>query len=135
MHAVTIHKKNFCFIIVLSLVGSGFCTFIVFNCHEVTLILVKKEGPISGVDPEAIIAKAKEHLMKNGLPGNMIISRIIDEGNIRKTILREAQEGRFAAVAVRQTGVGRGILEKIFSGSLCNALFKDLENAALWVGN
>jgi len=103
--------------------------------HEVTLILVKKEGAIAGVDPAAIIARAKEHLMNNGLPGNMIISKIIDEGNIRKTILREAEKGRFAAVAVGQTGVGRGIFEKIFTGSLCNELVKDLENAALWVSN
>lgn len=73
--------------------------------------------------------------MNNGLPGNMIISKMIDEGNIRKTILREAEKGRFAAVAVGQTGVGRGIFEKIFTGSLCNELVKDLENAALWVSN
>ena len=103
--------------------------------HTVTLILVNKAGNIAGEDPADIMAEAKERLMNNGLPENMIISKIIDEGSIRRAILKEAEQGQFAAVAVGQTGVGRGFLEKIFTGSLCNKLVKDLENAALWISN
>jgi len=103
--------------------------------HEVTLILVKKEGKYAEEDPAGIISKAKEHLMNSGFPEDKVTTKIFDEGSVRKAILREAKQGRFAAVAVGQTGAGRGFLEKIFTGSLCNELVKDLENAALWISN
>ena len=103
--------------------------------HEVTLVLVKKAGQIAEENFAGIMSKAKEHLSANGFPENRITTKIIDQGSVKKAILKEADKGRFAAVAVGQTGAGRGFFEKIFTGSLCNDLVKDLENAALWISN
>ena len=52
---------------------------------------------------------------------------------VRKAILDEAEQGRYAAVAVGRTGAGQGLLEKIFMGSVSDTLFRELERAALWV--
>jgi nucleotide-binding universal stress UspA family protein len=103
--------------------------------HRVTLVLVNKAGAIASEDPAAIVAEAKKHLMNNGFPADMINTKILDEVSVRKAIVREAEHGRFAAVAVGQTGAGQGFLEKVFTGSLCNELVKGLEKTALWVCN
>jgi hypothetical protein len=48
-------------------------------------------------------------------------------------ILREAEEGRFAAVAVGRTGMRKGPLARLFATSVTHALFERLTGAALWV--
>ncbi len=103
--------------------------------HTVTLLLVKKTGEAAGEDPANILSKSEELLLNNGLSKDMISAKVIDSASVKKAVIKEAEEGLFAAVAVGRTGAGRGFFEKIFAGSLCNKLLKELEHSAVWISN
>ena len=99
----------------------------------VTLFLVKKKGKIAAENTESILSKSRDQLVSNGFPANLIKTKVVEGGSVRKAILDEAEQGRYAAVAVGRTGAGQGLLEKIFMGSVSDTLFRELERAALWV--
>lgn len=52
--------------------------------------------------------------------------------NVPKAILKEADRGKYAAVALGRTGKGHTGLKKVFMGSVTEAMYKDLKHAALW---
>jgi nucleotide-binding universal stress UspA family protein len=87
----------------------------------------------SGGSADTILSKSKETLIRSGFPSDMIQLKKLEEGAVSKAILREADEGRFAVVAVGRTGTGQGLLKKIFVGSVSQALFQELQGAALWL--
>jgi len=58
---------------------------------------------------------------------------VIEARSIADTILREAEEGQYVAVATGRTGIGQGLLKSIFIGSVSNTLFHELKGAALWL--
>ncbi|MGD2124637.1 MAG: universal stress protein [Desulfobacteraceae bacterium] len=101
--------------------------------HEATLLLIKKPGAASKESPESILSKGKEHLARGGYPVESTKTKIIESGNVAKTILKEAEKNRFAAVAVGRTGANKAFLRRVFMGSVSKTLFDDLERAALWV--
>ena len=79
------------------------------------------------------IRNAKDILLNNGFSSEQIRSKIVDNSNAAKAILQEAKDGGFSAVAVGRTGEGQGLLGKIFMGSVSSRLFRELEDASLWI--
>jgi nucleotide-binding universal stress UspA family protein len=101
--------------------------------HVVTLLVVKGPGGKLKEGPENILSKSKEILLSNGFPSEMAKTKVIEAGNVSHTILKEAEQGKFAVVALGRTGAGQGLLKNIFMGSVSNTLFHELKGAALWV--
>jgi nucleotide-binding universal stress UspA family protein len=100
--------------------------------QEVTFFTVKKPGAKVKESPDSILSKSKELLLSIGFPAEMAKTKVVVSGNVAKAILKEAEQGRYAAVAVGRTGAGDGVLKRIFMGSVSDTLFRDLEKAALW---
>jgi len=98
--------------------------------HHVTILRIKSDA--SDPKTDEIFDAAKTHLVKNHFPETMIHSKEIEASDPAKAILKEAEEGKYAAVAAGWTGRGKGVMERIFSGSNCYTLFQKLEGAALW---
>jgi nucleotide-binding universal stress UspA family protein len=82
---------------------------------------------------EIHIRNAKYILSNHGFSSGEIKSKIVDSSNVAKAILEEAKDGGFYAVAVGRTGKGQGLLRKIFMGSVSSRLFRELEDASLWI--
>jgi len=99
----------------------------------VTLLTVEKKGRIGDEDTGTILYTCRDALMDRGLPSEMIHLKQVEGGPVSKLILKEADQGRFAAVAVGRTGTGQGLLKKLFFGSVSQALFQELQGASLWL--
>jgi len=100
--------------------------------HTVTLLrVVKKSDPAEA--PEGLFSKAISVLEDNGLPTRLIRTRIEVADDVPEAILREAERGRYAAVAVGRTGIKKGPLARLFATSVTVALFHRLKGAVLWV--
>ena len=103
------------------------------NDHEITLLRIDRSGKASQVSPEEILAKGKEKLTGNGYPAEMIKTKILKQSNVAKAILKEMDEGRYAAIAGGRTGAGQGLLKKVLVGSVSDALLHELDHGALWL--
>jgi len=99
--------------------------------HPVKILVIK--GRSMKESPDAIIAKGKDLLSKQKVPNVRVTASAIEASNTAKAIHREAEEGRYAVVAVGRAGADRSILDKVFMGSVSMSLFREIENAALWV--
>ncbi|MHC1752969.1 universal stress protein [Humidesulfovibrio sp.] len=102
------------------------------SAHPVTLLRVIKKAE-AGATPEGLFGDAISTLEDNGFPSRLIRTRLVVSDDVPGSILREAEEGRFAAVAVGRTGMRRGPLARLFATSVTVALFQRLTGAALWV--
>lgn len=101
--------------------------------QAVTLLAVAKKGNIGDKGADAILSESKEALVSSGLSPDRIKPKTVEKGAISKVILKEANEGRFGAVAVGRTGTGQGLLQKVFVGSVSHTLFQELQGATLWL--
>lgn len=103
--------------------------------HHVTLLTVAGKGMPEGKDPEMIQDRARKLLADSGWPDERVRSMILESGSVVKTIAKETEAGRYAAVATGRTGTGQGFLGKIFMGSVSWGLFRELGGggAALWI--
>ena len=101
--------------------------------HEITLLVVSKNISTSGEKIKNIFAKSKEHLLNNSFPNEMVTTKTIENGNIAKAIMEEAQQKKYAAVAMGRTGGGQGLLGKLFIGSVSNKVFREIEETSLWI--
>ena len=101
--------------------------------QEVTLLVVKRPGGKLKESPENILSKSKEILLSKGFPSEMAKTKVIEARNVSDTILKESEQGKYAAVALGRTGAGQGLLKSIFMGSVSDTLFRELKGAALWV--
>jgi nucleotide-binding universal stress UspA family protein len=63
----------------------------------------------------------------------MIKTRIVKRSNVAKAILKEMDEGRYAAIAGGRTGAGQGLLKRVLVGSVSDALLHELDHGALWL--
>ncbi|MBW1783579.1 MAG: universal stress protein [Deltaproteobacteria bacterium] len=99
--------------------------------HTVTLVTVAKMGKIADKSPDDILSETGEVLRASGISADRIHTKVIAEANPSKAILKEARG--FAAVAVGRTGTGKGLLKKVFVGSVSDTLFHELEGASLWL--
>ena len=98
--------------------------------HRVTLLRIKRDT--AGQETAAIFEKAVKQMIKNGLSEGLIDSKEIETTDPAEAILEEAENGKYAAVAAGWTGRGKGTLQRLFSGSNCHRLFRELKGAALW---
>ncbi|MEJ2025768.1 MAG: hypothetical protein P8Y00_12290, partial [Deltaproteobacteria bacterium] len=55
--------------------------------QEVTLFVVVKPGEKAGEGEEKIISVSKKHLLRNGLPAELVTSRVVKQNNVSKAIL------------------------------------------------
>jgi len=101
--------------------------------QAVTLMAVGRKGQIADKDVDAILSKGRDALIDRGFSPERIRLQGMEEGAVAKAILKEAEDKRFAAVAVGRTGTGQGLLKRIFVGSVSQALFQELQGAALWL--
>lgn len=100
--------------------------------HKVTLLLIKRKGQISSQQADEIISKSKGILLRHEFPESRLHLQVIDSGQVAKTIMEHAEKGRYAAVATGRTGADRGLLKKMFMGSVSQTLFREMEKSALW---
>ncbi len=102
------------------------------TAHPVTLLrVVRKSGPQDA--PAGMFSEAISTLEDNGFPTRLIHTRIEQSDDIPQAILREAERGRYAAVAVGRTSYHKGGLAQLFSHSVTMSLFRKITGAALWV--
>lgn len=102
------------------------------TAHPVTLLrVVRKSGPQDA--PAGMFGEAISTLEDNGFPTRLIHTRIEQSDDIPQAILREAERGRYAAVAVGRTSYRKGGLAQLFSHSVTMSLFRKITGAALWV--
>lgn len=100
--------------------------------HTVTLLRVMKKSE-APEKPEGLFSDAIAILEDNGFPTRLIRTRLELSDDVPAAILREADQGCYAAVAVGRTGLRKGPLAKLFETSVTVALFRKLTGAALWV--
>jgi nucleotide-binding universal stress UspA family protein len=99
--------------------------------HPVKILVIK--GRALQDTPEAIIAKGRELLAKSKVPNVRVTASAIDASSPARAILREAEEGGYAVVAAARGEQEKSLMDKVFLGSVTMTLFREIENAALWV--
>ncbi|MBW2128889.1 MAG: universal stress protein [Deltaproteobacteria bacterium] len=102
--------------------------------HRVTLLQVEKTRKAQK-EEESIFQRAEELLKENGFPPDQTDRKVLEETNIAKAIMKESEEGKYAAVAVGRAGLGRGMMDMLFYGSVCDRLFNELKEPALWISH
>lgn len=98
--------------------------------HAVTICHVDTG---EAADKERLLQRAKEELLRNGIPEPRISLQILPPGNVVKSILRQAAGKSYAVVAVGRAGMKKGLLEQWLVGSRSMKLLANLEKAVLWV--
>lgn len=101
--------------------------------HHVTLFSVQTPNLEDETVTGHIFGLARKTLLANGLPAERIQTKAVSSSDTAAAILAEAQEGRYAAVAMGRTGRSHGFLKRIFLGSVSTTVFNQLEGAVLWV--
>jgi len=101
--------------------------------HEITLLSVADARSDLKEIKEKILVSAADSLVHNGFPTELIKTTVLKNSNVARAVLGEADSGQYAAVAVGRRGAGRGLLGKIFMGSVSTKLFRELEKSALWL--
>jgi len=100
--------------------------------HPMTILRVLRKTD-SPPNTEGLFGPAIDALEENGFPSRLIKTRLMQSDNVAQAILREADRGRYAVVAVGRSDRHKGVLSQLFSGSVTMALFRKLTGAALWV--
>lgn len=101
--------------------------------HNVTLFRVKRSNPASTMTPEEIFAQGTQILTETGLSNDRINSLIVENSDVVQAIIDEAEKSNYAVIAAGRSGSGKGLLEKVFMGSVTEKIFKKLKERALWV--
>jgi len=99
--------------------------------HPVKILVVKNRNLKES--PDVIIARGRELLSKGKVPNVRISGSAVSASNVAKAILKEADSGHYAAVALSRRGKEMGFMDKVFFGSVSNTVFKEIEEEALWV--
>jgi nucleotide-binding universal stress UspA family protein len=97
--------------------------------HRVTLLRIKRDP--AAPQTTDIFDRAVKQMITNGLSENLIDTKEIEASDPAEAILEQAESGKYAAVAAGWTGRGKGVLERMFSGSNSYTLFRELKGAAL----
>ncbi|MBU1344611.1 MAG: universal stress protein [Proteobacteria bacterium] len=96
--------------------------------HRVDLLAVDSIAAQS-----SLMDQYREILLKHGLPADMIQTSLLDSGNPAKQILKIVEMQAYAAVALGRSSSESNILARLFKGPVCSILFKELEDASLWL--
>ncbi|MGE4503930.1 MAG: universal stress protein, partial [Desulfovibrionaceae bacterium] len=100
--------------------------------HHVTLLHVRPRR--GGEDDGHVFSQAARLLVDAGIPSERIRTKTLADGSPARAILREAEEGGYAAVAIGRKGEEPRGLRRLFSGSTGRALLRGLDGPALWFG-
>lgn len=84
-------------------------------------------------DEKLIIENAVRMLEVNEIPAKRISTKVLAEKDYVQGILREADQGRYAVVAVGRAGTGRGMMYERQFGSVSLRLARTLTKASLWI--
>lgn len=84
-------------------------------------------------DEDLIIDNAMRMLRVNDIPKERISIKVLAELDHAQGILREAEGGRYAVVAVGRAGTGRGMMTQHQFGSVSLRLARQLSKTSLWV--
>lgn len=84
-------------------------------------------------DEELILENAVRMLRVNEIGENRIRTKVLAEHDHAQGILREAEQGGYAVVAVGRAGTGRGMMDRRQFGSVSLRLARTLTKASLWV--
>jgi len=92
-------------------------------------VLISQETP----DASSVMEKAKTILLNHGIPQDRIRQKSGTSGGVAKQILKEVEKEAYAAVALGRSSQEKGLLMRLFKSQTCSTLFKELEDAALWI--
>ena len=98
--------------------------------HSITLLHVCTDDRC--IDAEQIFGRALAEVKANGVPDARISVKVLTSANPARTILAEANEGKYAAVAIGRTSHKPSSLEHIFATTSLKIL-RGIEHAALWL--
>lgn len=98
--------------------------------HHVTLLHVDTGH---GSDPEPMLDQARQLLLANQLPEQLIRTQIVKSQRVVKTILDQAQRRHYAVVGVGRVGHSKGLLQGWRVGSISGKLMEALERSVLWI--
>jgi len=97
------------------------------------MTIVPRDGAEGREQAEKALEASMAALLDNNIDEERISARIVESRDVSKTILSEAEAGRFAVVAMGRTGVGQGRFPRLFMGSASDTVYQKLTGAALWV--
>lgn len=101
--------------------------------HTVTVFHVHDPSKSDPMEAEAIVNHAIDVMVEADMPMDRINQVIRRGSNPARLIREEYDAGKYAAVAIGSAGTDRGFWNKLFVGSVAQAIFKELRGAALWV--
>jgi len=67
------------------------------------------------------------------VPNVRISASAVEAFSPLKAIVREAEKGGYAAVVVARADKEKSLMDRLFMGSVTMALFREIQDAALWV--
>jgi nucleotide-binding universal stress UspA family protein len=98
--------------------------------HTITLLHVCTDERC--VDAELIFGRALAEIKANGVPDERITVKVLTSANPARTILAEAEAGKYAAVAIGRTSHRPSSLEHVFATTSLKIL-RGIEHASLWL--
>ncbi len=101
--------------------------------HAVHVLHVHDPAKVEPLEYEDVMRQARDILAENGVGPERVVELVHRGSNPLRIIAREMERGGYAAVAVGSTGADRPPWQRLFMGSVSMALFKDLDETALWV--
>ncbi len=101
--------------------------------HEVHVLHVHDPAKVEPLEYEDVMAQARGVLAENGVGPERVTELVRRGSNPLRVIAGEVARGGYAAVAVGSTGADRPPWQRLFMGSVSLALFKALDETALWV--
>lgn len=103
--------------------------------HPVTLLRVKRDKPEGPADSDFLFDSCLKICDWSGFPEESIKTKVIKSNDVSGAILKEADAGRYAVVAMGRYGAGGGKLRNVFRGAVSTSVFAKLTGASLWVGS
>lgn len=99
--------------------------------HSIVLAHVGSASEVAKPEHQTFFEHALGSILENGVARERIQTKVLQGATPAQALLQEAEEGRYAVVAVGRTGVSSS---GFFSmGSVSRTLLAKLEGAALWV--
>ncbi len=101
--------------------------------QAVTLFHVAKDKvPLNGSLQE-MFKPAHDALQENGIPEERIEYKVVTSKNVARSVIKEACQGDYAAIALGKRGTNPTRMEAFFPSSLCIRLLRLCENTSLWI--
>lgn len=101
--------------------------------HDITLLNVYDPRSGDRIFAEQVFNRCREILESNDMPPDRVHAKVAESFQAGKAILRVAEKGAYAAVAMGRKGEDRGMVRRMFMGSTSTALYQSLTGAALWL--